>query len=103
MRSDDPSSLKEIILQVQEKAASLDSDSTNSRTKFMLETLINLKNNRVKAAQGGEATSEATMRMKKFLSGLEKKRSGAFFPALLCPHLPRLTGPCPPQLASAGP
>lgn len=42
----------------------------------MLETLTNLKNNRIKAAQGGEATAEATVRMKKFLSGLEKKRSG---------------------------
>lgn len=46
----------------------------SSRTKFMLETLTNLKNNRIKAAPGGEAAAEATTRMKKFLSGLEKKR-----------------------------
>lgn len=40
----------------------------------MLETLTNLKNNRIKAAPGGEASAEATQRMKKFLNGLAKKK-----------------------------
>jgi hypothetical protein len=42
----------------------------------MLETLTNLKNNRVKSAPGGEAAAEATTRMKKFLANLEKKKHG---------------------------
>ncbi|OLL25913.1 Suppressor of glycerol defect protein 1 [Neolecta irregularis DAH-3] len=41
------------------------------RTKFMVETILNLKNNRVKAGDSaGIAASEATSRMKKFLGGL---------------------------------
>ena len=57
--------------------ADLYSGRFSSRTKFMLETLTNLKNNRVKAAPGGEAAAEATTRMKKFLSGLDKKKHGS--------------------------
>jgi nucleolar MIF4G domain-containing protein 1 len=50
----------------------------SSRTRFMIETLTNLKNNKVKRTvgqqhQGGEAVD----RMKKFLSGMAKKRHGA--------------------------
>jgi nucleolar MIF4G domain-containing protein 1 len=45
----------------------------------MVETLTNLKNNKLKRnttqSQGGEAVE----RMKKFLSGLSKKRHGEFF------------------------
>jgi nucleolar MIF4G domain-containing protein 1 len=49
------------------------------RTKFMIETIINLKNNRAKAATATSVvTSEATIRMKKFLGKMGEKglRSG---------------------------
>ncbi|CDZ96845.1 Protein involved in high osmolarity signaling pathway [Phaffia rhodozyma] len=74
LRQDDPTALKDIIMIVQQKVAGINPDDLNSRTKYMLETLTNLKNNRVKAAPGGEASAEATQRMKKFLNGLAKKK-----------------------------
>ena len=42
----------------------------------MIETLSNLKNNKIKKAAGQMAGGEAVERMKKFLSGLTKKRHG---------------------------
>ena len=45
----------------------------------MVETLTNLKNNKVKKAAGQTAGIEAVERMKKFLSGLIKKRHGASY------------------------
>ena len=45
----------------------------------MVETLSNLKNNKVKKAAGQTAGIEAVERMKKFLSGLIKKRHGASY------------------------
>lgn len=52
----------------------------------MIETLTNLKNNRVKSGHGGDGAADATVRMKKFLGGLEKKKTGT-----VCPH-PHLQG-----------
>jgi nucleolar MIF4G domain-containing protein 1 len=45
----------------------------------MLETLISLKNNKLKKTGNAGQTggNEAVERMKKFLNGLEKKRHGA--------------------------
>ena len=40
---------------------------------FMIETLTNLKNNKVKRTTGQDGHSETVDRMKKFLSGLSKK------------------------------
>ena len=45
----------------------------------MVETLSNLKNNKIKKAAGQTAGNEAVERMKKFLSGLSKKRHGSCF------------------------
>lgn len=47
----------------------------SSRTRFMLETLTNLKNNKTKKS-GSVPGADAVDRMKKFLSGLSKKRHG---------------------------
>ena len=45
----------------------------------MIETLTNLKNNRIKkVAAGQHAGAEAVERLKKFLSGLAKKRQGSY-------------------------
>lgn len=45
----------------------------------MIETLVNLKNNRAKHAATQHAGGDAVDRMKKFLSGLTKKRQGTYF------------------------
>ena len=55
----------------------------SSRTKFMIETLTNLKNNKAakskKGQQGQTGGNEAVERMKKFLNGMAKKRHGEWF------------------------
>ena len=48
----------------------------SSRTRFMVETLSNLKNNKARKDSGGGGGGDAVERMKKFLSGLSKKRQG---------------------------
>lgn len=50
-------------------------DSCSSRYKFMLETLTNIKNNKIKNKQAGAGDKEMVLKMKKFLSSLAKKRS----------------------------
>ncbi|RDX57306.1 MIF4G-domain-containing protein [Lentinus brumalis] len=73
LRQDDPTALKSIIQVVHSKIPQ-DTSALSSRTRFMVETLSNLKNNKVKKAAGQAAGGEAVERMKKFLSGLSKKR-----------------------------
>ena len=51
----------------------------NSRTRFMVETLINLKNNKVKRNVTQDQGSEAVERMKKFLANLSKRKHGKWF------------------------
>ena len=76
LRADDPSALKDIIEIVHSKLPE-DKNALSSRTRFMVETLTNLKNNKVKKTAAGQlAGSEAVERMKKWLSGLTKKRHG---------------------------
>lgn len=41
----------------------------------MLETLSNVKNNKIKIAASGQADKELVIKMKKFLNGLGKKRT----------------------------
>ena len=77
LRQDDPAALKSIIQIVHSKLPQ-DTSSLSSRARFMVETLGNLKNNKVKKAAGQPAGDEAVERMKKFLSGLAKKRHGQF-------------------------
>ncbi|KAF7977509.1 hypothetical protein HWV62_3486 [Athelia sp. TMB] len=74
LRQDDPSALKDIIGIVQTKIAGQD-EKLSSRTRFMIETLTNLKNNKIKRTAGQQHQGgEAVERMKRFLSGLAKKR-----------------------------
>ncbi|KAK7690917.1 hypothetical protein QCA50_006020 [Cerrena zonata] len=52
-----------------------DKNALSSRTRFMVETLSNLKNNKIKKTAAGQlAGGEAVERMKKWLTGLIKKR-----------------------------
>ncbi|KAJ7593311.1 hypothetical protein C8J56DRAFT_495127 [Mycena floridula] len=73
LRQDDPSALKDIIDIVQNKM-SVEGDKTSSRTRFMIETLTNLKNNKLKRNVTQNQGGEAVERMKKFLTSLGKKR-----------------------------
>ncbi|KAG8872492.1 suppressor of glycerol defect [Tulasnella sp. 331] len=81
LRQDDPAALKEIITLVQTKTASTDRSQQSSRTRFMLETLYNLKNN--KTLPGGSAgqkvgqknanaAAEAVDKMKRLVKSLGK-------------------------------
>jgi tripartite-type tricarboxylate transporter receptor subunit TctC len=69
----------------------------SARAKFMIETLTNIKNNKVKNLPGGQGqvAAETTTKMKKFLGGLGRKRQGKIIacilngaPELLTCHLP---------------
>ncbi|KAJ3907916.1 hypothetical protein F5879DRAFT_1008029 [Lentinula edodes] len=73
LRADDPLALKDIIQIVQEKIDKQE-DALSSRTRFMLETLHNLKVNKVKRLGTQNQGGEAVERMKKFLVGINKKR-----------------------------
>ncbi|OAX42500.1 ARM repeat-containing protein [Rhizopogon vinicolor AM-OR11-026] len=74
LRQDDPMALKDIVTLAQTRVAG-QADTMSSRTSFMIETLNNLTNNKIKKTaaaqhQGGDAVE----RMKKFLSSLGKKK-----------------------------
>ncbi|KAJ3536451.1 hypothetical protein NM688_g6834 [Phlebia brevispora] len=73
LRTDDPLALKDIVQMVVSKVPA-QQNAMSSRTRFMVETLTNLKNNKVKKDAGAAAGNSAVDRMKKFLSGLGKKR-----------------------------
>lgn len=76
LRSDDASSLKSIVTLATEQCAK-SSSSSSTRTRFMLETLNDLKNNRAKAAaaQANDASTQLLGQLKKYLAGMEKKRT----------------------------
>ncbi|KAF9525634.1 hypothetical protein CPB83DRAFT_859086 [Crepidotus variabilis] len=73
LRQDDPSALKDIITIVQEKV-SQQKGPLSSRTSFMIETLTNLKNNKLKRNTTQNQGGVAVERMKKFLGNLSKTR-----------------------------
>jgi len=75
LRQDDPSSLKDIVSMLRpavEKAGG--EDKLSVRTKFMIETIDDLKNNKMRAGgQASAVTSEHTIRMKKILGSLNTR------------------------------
>ncbi|KAL8286586.1 hypothetical protein RQP46_004603 [Phenoliferia psychrophenolica] len=73
LRQDDPGALKEIITLVKQKVQTTDPSSMNLRTRFMVESLTNLKNNKIKPT--GDGAVDNYSRLKKYLSGLKKKGS----------------------------
>ncbi|TFK33233.1 hypothetical protein BDQ12DRAFT_691462 [Crucibulum laeve] len=74
LRQDDPSALKDIIQIVQSRVPDNKDDILSSRTRFMIETLTNLKNNKLKRNITQNQGGAAVERMKKFLSSLGKKK-----------------------------
>jgi nucleolar MIF4G domain-containing protein 1 len=75
MRQDDPSSLKEIVTMLRPAIANAGGEENMSvRTKFMIETINDLKNNKMKTGEAASAvTSEHTIRMKKTLGTLNTR------------------------------
>ncbi|EXJ67262.1 uncharacterized protein A1O5_09909 [Cladophialophora psammophila CBS 110553] len=78
LRQDDPSSLKAIVQIMQKEAARMNSagEQMSVRTKFMIETITDLKNNKMKAAtnNAGLASEHITL-MRKVLGSLNNNRT----------------------------
>lgn len=73
LRQDDPSALKDIVRVMQNAVGKLAAEGreVNVRTKFMVETIADLKNNKAKAATGGNGVAiEHITRMRKVLGSL---------------------------------
>lgn len=80
LRQDDPSSLKEIVLQLQATVAD-SSEELSVRTQFMIETINNLKNSRMKTGvAASNITFEHRTRMKRTLGALNQKNIKASEP-----------------------
>ena len=74
LRQDDPTALKDVVLLLQSAVARIGEDNLSVRTKFMIETINNLKNNRMKTGLvASNVTSEHTIRMKKTLGSLNTR------------------------------
>ncbi|KAF3406601.1 Suppressor of glycerol defect protein 1 [Talaromyces pinophilus] len=81
LRQDDPSALKDIVLLVQPAVARIGESSLSVRTKFMIETITDLKNNRMKTgAVASSITSEHITKMRKILGSLNNRNVRATEP-----------------------
>ncbi|KAL4980390.1 hypothetical protein BDW66DRAFT_125104 [Aspergillus desertorum] len=74
LRQDDPSSLKDIVLLIQPAVAKAGAASLSVRTKFMIDTITDLKNNRLKSAANSTIASEHITKMRKILGSLNNSR-----------------------------
>jgi nucleolar MIF4G domain-containing protein 1 len=74
LRQDDPSSLKDIVLLIQPAVARVGESSLSVRTKFMIETITDLKNNRMKTGVAASTiSSEHITKMRKILGSLNNR------------------------------
>ena len=74
LRQDDPTSLKDIVFLLQKSVAKVGEASLSVRTKFMLETITDLKNNRLgTSAASSTFTHEHMARMKKSLGSIKTR------------------------------
>lgn len=74
LRQDDPTSLKDIVVRLQKSVTEVGESNLPVRTKFMIETINDLKNNRMKTGVTASAiASEHTVRMKKQLGTLNMR------------------------------
>jgi nucleolar MIF4G domain-containing protein 1 len=76
LRQDDPSSLKRIVQLMQNASAKIAADGkdTSVRTKFMIETITDLKNNKMRAATNNAGVaSEHITQMRKALGSLNNR------------------------------
>ncbi|CAD0028878.1 unnamed protein product [Aureobasidium pullulans] len=63
LRSDDPTALKDIVMLVQKEVTRIGEANLSVRTKFMIETINNLKNNRVKTGAVASAIASEPLRI----------------------------------------
>ncbi|KAF2819783.1 dihydrolipoyl dehydrogenase [Ophiobolus disseminans] len=81
LRQDDPTALKDIVVLLQKAVAKAGQNNLSVRTKFMIETINDLKNNRMKTGIAASAISkEHTTRMKKQLGALGERNLKATEP-----------------------
>ena len=81
LRQDNASSLKEIIMMLQSAVAKTGEENLSVRTKFMVETMNNLKDNRMKTGIAASTiASDHTIRMKKTLGTLNTQNIKASEP-----------------------
>ncbi|CAO2654185.1 Nn.00g109180.m01.CDS01 [Neocucurbitaria sp. VM-36] len=81
LRQDDPTALKDIVVLLQKSVAKIGQNNLPVRTKFMIETINDLKNNRMKTGIAASAMSrEHTTRMKKQLGTLNTRNLKATEP-----------------------
>jgi nucleolar MIF4G domain-containing protein 1 len=75
LRQDDPMALKDIVSLIPPAVAKAGEKNLTVRTKFMIDTITDLKNNKMKAGAGASAVvSEHITRMKKLLGQLKSKK-----------------------------
>ncbi|ODV95242.1 hypothetical protein PACTADRAFT_42973 [Pachysolen tannophilus NRRL Y-2460] len=78
MRSDDPSSLKDIILNLTRKINDQEKEKgekSNSRTRYLINVISDLRNNKLKSGNDINGnTSQMIIRMKKFLGSINHNK-----------------------------
>jgi nucleolar MIF4G domain-containing protein 1 len=81
LRQDDPLALKDIVTMIRPAVAKIGEANLSVRTKFMIETINDLKNNKMKTGIGASQTlSEHGTRMKKHLGSLNSRKLKATEP-----------------------
>ncbi len=81
LRQDDPTALKDIVVLLQKSVAKIGQANLPVRTKFMIETINDLKNNRMKTGIAASVISrEHTTQMKKQLGTLNSRNLKATEP-----------------------
>ncbi|ORY13298.1 hypothetical protein BCR34DRAFT_623909 [Clohesyomyces aquaticus] len=75
LRQDDPTSLKDIVLLLQKQVSKVGEDKLPVRTKFMIETINSLKNNRMKTGMAASTIQLGTLNTRN-LKGTEPLRIG---------------------------
>ncbi|GAM86580.1 hypothetical protein ANO11243_045940 [Dothideomycetidae sp. 11243] len=84
LRQDDPSTLKDIVSMVQAKASEKAANTLSVRQSFMVETINDLKNNRLRSGMASSASRlESTARMRKLLGTVKSQSSKASEPLRL--------------------
>ncbi|KAH9265786.1 hypothetical protein BASA84_001436 [Batrachochytrium salamandrivorans] len=75
LRSDDPASLKDIVLLIKEAIGKRDQKTLSARLKFMVDTIMDIKNNKRKHADQKVANQSQQDRIKKAVANISKRRS----------------------------
>ncbi|KAK3941204.1 hypothetical protein QBC46DRAFT_383519 [Diplogelasinospora grovesii] len=75
LRQDDPMALKDIVALIRPAVAKIGEQNLSVRTKFMIETINDLKNNKMKTGANASAVvAEHTTRMKKLLGSISANK-----------------------------